>query len=282
MTLPNNLTPGHRLTADDVNRVTTTLSKFEKMRVNGGQIAINAVGVSIGIPQPRRTVVEPALVVRAVNDGAAALLPYAPCGISGHVQEGDDAQFNRVMRVRTPTEDDTGFFAITAEPIPAGEIGRIYVGGVCLCRLKNSGDPGSLRFADIEVDSDYLLAATTGGAQILWEDAYDDDDVHLGLVRFPRGGGDSDFMVADIVSVANRALSGTPTIDGQSTAGKRVFLRNQSTPTQIGVYDVSVDGEWTYLGQPKRVDILTGTNHGGGGWRRVATNQYMPVYAYVG
>lgn len=281
MTLPGNFQPGSRLTADDINRTNNTLSKFERMSVNGGKIAINPVGVSIGIPQPRRTVIEPAHVVRAVNDGDVALLPYAPCGISGHVQTGDDAQYQRVMRVRPPTEDDTGFFAITAEPIPAGEIGRVYVVGVCLCRIKNTGEPGELRFADVEVDGDYLLAASTGGAQILWEDAYEDEDVHLGLVRFPRGGdGVQDW--ADIVSTANRALTGTPVIDGVSSAGKFVLLVNQTAPAEVGLYSVSVDGDWTFLGQPKRCDILSGTNHSGGAWRLKSANDYDTMSFYWG
>jgi len=282
MSLPSSFTPGTRPTADDLNRVLDSSRRFEGLKGVGLKVDVAATGASVGIPQVRRTVVEAALPIKAVNDSESALPAYAPCGISGHVQEGEDAEFNRFLRVRTPTEDDESFFAITAEPIPAGEVGRVYVVGVCLCRLKNSGDPGEFRFAEIEAESDYLVAGATGGAQILWEDTYEDDDVHLALVRFPRGGGNDDYMVADIVSVANRALSGTPTIDGQSSAGKTVLLRNQTTPSQIGVYGVSVDGEWTYLGQPKRVDILTGTNHGGGGWRLVATNQYMPVYAYVG
>lgn len=281
MTLPSSFTPGARLPADDLNRLLDSARKFEGLKGSGLKVSVNAAGASVGIPQSRRTVVEAALVIKALNDGESALLPYAPCGISGHVQEGEDAEFNRFLKVRTPTEDDESFFAITAEPIPAGEVGRVYVVGVCLCRLKNSGDPGEFRFAEIEAESDYLVAGATGGAQILWEDTYEDDDVHLALVRFPRGG-DTVQDWADCVSVANRALTGTPIIDGISSGEKYVLLVNQSVVTQVGLYFVSAEGEWTFLGQPKRCDVLSGTNHGGGAWRLKATNDYDTCLSYWG
>jgi len=281
MTLPSSFTPGSRLPADDLNRLLDSARKFEGLKGSGLKVSVNPGGASIGIPQSRRTVVEAALVIKALNEGEAALLPYAPCGISGHVQEGEDAEFNRFLRVRTPTEDDESFFAITAEPIPAGEVGRVYVVGVCLCRLKNSGDPGEFRFAEIEAESDYLVAGAVGGAQILWEDTYEDDDVHLALVRFPRGG-DTVQDWADCVSVTNRALTGTPTIDTVPTAGKFVLLVNQTVASQVGLYSVSTDGVWTFIGQPKHCRMLSGNSHGGGVWRLKAANDYDACPSYWG
>lgn len=273
---------GEKLTADQVNRINDTMQKFERMTgASGARVSNTPGGISVSAPKSSKTFSEPATIALALNDGDQDLPSYSPCGISGHVFSGEDAEFQRVLKVRLPEEDDEGVFAITAEPIKQGDVGRVYVIGACLVRMVNAGDPGELRFAEIEPEADYLVAATTGGAQILWEDDYEDDDVHLALVRFPRGGdGVQDW--ADLVSVANRTLAGTPTIDGTSSAGKFVLLVNQSTPAQVGLYSVSTDGEWTFIGQPKVCDVLSGTSHGGGAWRLSSPNDYSTCLSYWG
>jgi hypothetical protein len=271
--LPSRYNAGDRLTAEDFNRALDTIRKVEQLR---GPTVQNSPGaISIGSLRSTRGLVEPAISTLARNTSENDLLPYSPCGIAGHAILGEAAKSTRVFDVRIPIEGDERFFAITAEPIRAGEVGRVYITGACLCRIKNTGEPGELRCAEIDPEGDYLLAAMEGGAQILWEDEYEDDDVHLGLVRFPRGGGNSEIAYADIVSTANRALSGTPTIDGVVSTGKRVLLVNQTMVVENGLYQVPDDGSaWTFIGQPRVCHILTGTAQGGGSWRLIAANDY--------
>jgi len=91
---------------------------------------------------------------------------------------------------------------------------------------------------------------------------------------------DSEFEYADCAGTANQALTGTPTLDGVATSGKRVLLKNQSTASQNGVYDVSAAGAWSLVGQPKVVSILNGTTQGQTFFMLTAPNTYTAGGAY--
>lgn len=90
----------------------------------------------------------------------------------------------------------------------------------------------------------------------------------------------SDFMYADCASTANQALTGTPTLDGVATSGKKVLLKNQSTASQNGLYNVSTAGVWSKVGQPKVVSILNGTTQGQTFFMLTAANTYTTGGAY--
>jgi hypothetical protein len=153
---------------------------------------------------------------------------------------------------------------------------------MCLCRIQNGGEAGELQCAEIEAEADYLVAKSTGGAQIIWENAFEGDEIHLGLVRFPRGGGDGDFVAVDVYRASNVASkTGQITVEGVTVTDGLIFLRGQTNPAQNGVWQVS-DGPWSFVGQPKVVEILKGNVNGGGSWRLTDPNIYKPCYKYWG
>lgn len=92
----------------------------------------------------------------------------------------------------------------------------------------------------------------------------------------------SEFEYADCAGTANQALTGTPTLDGVATSGKRVLLKNQTTPAQNGVYDVSSAGVWSLVGQPKIVAVINGTTQGKTFFMLTAVNTYSGGCAYYG
>jgi hypothetical protein len=60
-------------------------------------------------------------------------------------------------------------------------------------------------------------------------------------------------------TTANIALSGTQTIDGVAvTAGKRVLVKNQSTPSQNGIYAVA-SGAWTRTTDGSQGELVSGS-----------------------
>jgi hypothetical protein len=222
---------------------------------------------------------EPLLDCDAVNIGTADLLAQQPCAFAGHVYSGGGAKQRRALKVRTPESGDDGFFGVTLEPIRRGYAGRVAVAGVALCRLKN---PDHLDAAEIVAGGDYLQGAAEGGAQILWDDEFAGSDTHLGLVRFPRGGGGG--WIADAATTANHALSGTASVDGQSISGggKKVLAWKQTTVSQNGFYLVSALGVWTKLSQPDAVDVKAGALYGLLRFLLVAANNYKPNKAVWG
>jgi len=90
----------------------------------------------------------------------------------------------------------------------------------------------------------------------------------------------SDFVYTDCASTANQALTGTPTLDGVATSGKRVLLKNQSTPAQNGVYNVSTAGVWSLMAQARVVCVLNGTTQGQTFFMLTAANTYTAGGAY--
>lgn len=59
-------------------------------------------------------------------------------------------------------------------------------------------------------------------------------------------GGQQAFYVVDLVATSNITLTGSQTVDGESSMGKKVLLTNQSDPKQNGVYQ-DIGGTWTRL-----------------------------------
>ena len=91
-------------------------------------------------------------------------------GIDGPLFGPDDNlnefKYNLALKGVTPTKaDHAGKFAVTAEPIAAGKIGRAYVAGICPARVY-IGIVG-LQYAEINIWG-WLEAGYSGSVQILY------------------------------------------------------------------------------------------------------------------
>jgi len=268
---------GERLYASDVNELADGVRKINNTR--GAGVTNGPAGVAFRADVEPALIREPAISVPAINAGTVDLLMYAPCTIRGNLYTGAKGESERVLKVATPAAGEEGLFAICAEPIKApvsgrpGRVGRVYVAGVCAVRLKN---PNSLDFADIEAGANYLLGASSGGAQILGEEAFVGSAIHIGYVRFPRGGGDTVYVARVASTAALGALNGAQTVDGVVLANNDIiFLWHQGASN--GLWRVNTAGDWTFIAQPAAVDVKAGTLYGRLRFLLTSTNTYQPM-----
>ena len=247
--------------ADDANELADGVARISG--INGPGVTNDPSGISLRAPRgASRIVREPAVVVEAANVGAADLKAYAPCTLYYHVFQGEEAQYKRVLQVKAPEEGDEGWFGICAEPILQNRVGRVYVVGCCLARVKN---PDFEDFAEIVAGEDYLQGAASGSAQIIWQDSEDQGDgVYLALIRFPIGGGDEqNVTIVKLVATVAVTASGTQTIDGVGTAtDDLVLLTDQADSAENGVWKCDDAGAWTRQAGPyDAVGVVSGNTN---------------------
>ena len=247
--------------ADDANELADGVARISG--INGPGVTNDPSGISLRAPRgASRIVREPAVVVEAANVGAADLKAYAPCTLYYHVFQGEEAQYKRVLQVKAPEEGDEGWFGICAEPILQNRVGRVYVVGCCLARVKN---PDFEDFAEIVAGEDYLQGAASGSAQIIWQDSEDQGDgVYLALIRFPIGGGDEqNVTIVKLVATVAVTASGTQTIDGVGTAtDDLVLLTHQADSAENGVWKCDDAGAWTRQAGPyDAVGVVSGNTN---------------------
>lgn len=113
-------------------------------------------------------------VVMVRNDSGADRGRFGVLAISGIVFTPTDNQEEFTNRVTlkgiAPTSAYTSRFAVLAEPIPSGQLGRAYLDGVCQARIKGAGSAGDT--VDIEDgQAGWLLVQHGGAATILWCEA---------------------------------------------------------------------------------------------------------------
>ncbi len=265
---------GDKYLVRDHNELVRNVERLSRVNVKGAKGALTPGGLAISVPKPVRGFVEPAIVASAWNASGGLLKMWQPVAITG--QTGDSGKFKRVLSVNVPTADDVGRWAICAEPIREDGVGRVYVSGMCLAMLEN---PDSLDKCEIEDGGDTLVGDADGSAQIFWEDtAVDPEDPHLALIRFPCGLASAVIQMSDIASTANRSsLSGSSgSIDGITIAGKIILLKNQTTASENGRYQVppSGSGSWSKLDQPDVCEIRTGTLNARTRWILTSANTY--------
>ena len=178
--------PGDRLSAADVNELADGVAIARS--ISGPDIATGPTGTTVHRAPPASQIArEPAVIAQGANVGASDLKAYAPCTLYYHVFWGAEAQYKRVLQIRAPAAGDEGWFGICAEPIAQGSVGRVYVVGCCLARVKN---PDSCDYAEIVAGEDYLQGVPSGSAQLIWQDTVDQGDgVYLAVVRFPVAAG---------------------------------------------------------------------------------------------
>jgi len=136
------------------------------------------------------------------NDSERDLTRYAVLGLDRIVitPQDNESEFNAhpVLVGVVPQEDaHRGRFAVLAEPLGTGRIGRAYLVGVCPVRITVPDDAESggmqARWADIADDeTESLTASASGAAEILWLDEADaqlpegEADARWALVRLGR------------------------------------------------------------------------------------------------
>jgi len=190
---------GDKLYASEIDELADSARLVQGLNIGGMNGSVSPAGISLRLPSSTKIIREAAVSALALNLGETDLPAYGVCGITGHGPAGDDAHSTRIFTVRTPVAaEDTNWFGITAEPIPAQGAGRIYLAGVCLARVLN---PDSQWYLEVADGQSYLAGAASGSAQKLWEDTVDlGGGVHLALVRFP-GAGAAQTQMFKVVSV---------------------------------------------------------------------------------
>lgn len=246
---------GDRLAALEVNDLSDRLRAMETP--SGGKgVRIRSVpgsGVTVLGDSAWRLPKEAALECLAVNVGGQDLPAFCPAGVAGHYfEDPEKLAYKRALSVRLPEDGDEGRFVVTAEPIPQGRAGRVWVHGVMPVRVFNDA-PESLVRADIEPGQTHLLGNAQGAVQILFEE--DATGVHLAIARFtgPASSVTERVQAADLSGTIVK--SGTQVIDGTSVGpGKRALLKD-------GVWEAAA-GAWTFQGTPDLVIVLFGTTRG--------------------
>lgn len=128
--------------------------------------------------------------VRIKNDSGEDLDRFAVVKLTGPlIAPGDNlTEFQRHIGFagEIPSEDSGGRFAILAEPISDGRIGRGWVSGVCPVQVDVLD--ASHRYADTEADThEHLVSTASGAAEILWVES--GTGLKWALVRLGAGGG---------------------------------------------------------------------------------------------
>ena len=125
--------------------------------------------------------------VTLYNPGSTPIEAFRAVGLDGFQfdladpqADLSDAALDPTFKIRVPTEADAGKFAITLEPINAGDTGRGLLQGVALVRL-DVQDPSDPR-AEIQEGSTILKTGPLGGAEIMH--MADTSGEVWGLVRF--------------------------------------------------------------------------------------------------
>jgi len=128
--------------------------------------------------------------VRIKNDSGEDLDRFAVVALTGPlIAPGDNlTEFQRHIGFvgEIPSDDGGGRFAILAEPIADGRIGRGWASGVCPVQVDVLD--ASHGYADTEADThENLISAASGAAEILWAES--GTGLKWALVRLGAGGG---------------------------------------------------------------------------------------------
>jgi len=195
---PRRLPRNTALTTRDFNAVAAAARRAFKLTGGRGMAVTNdESGITIATSTHRIILQEPAQVALAKNIGTVGLNVLDVVQIAEPIQLQDGAPAwntgtpidkpyvldRRVLEVYKPTDTSFGRFAVCAQSMAAavgggtphpGRIGKVWVAGVCLCRLDRSGEwHNNPRFktrdrADTRAGQTYLQLSSLGAAQVLW------------------------------------------------------------------------------------------------------------------
>jgi len=140
---------------------------------------------------------EPANVVLVRNESGADRSRFDILGITGPIiTRADNAasfQSRIALRGETPTAVHAGRFVVLVDALPDGGIGRAYLSGACLVRVRMQDEAHTA--ADIEEgDASQLASGESGAASLLWVEPVAqrvDPAIAWALIRFGGGGSSS-------------------------------------------------------------------------------------------
>lgn len=221
---------GDRLRAREVNEIADRLDNLERPFGTRGS--------------PWRLSGGAAVAADATNDGEFDLPAFSPAIITGHAFSTGAGIRNKVLlNVDTPAAGYEGKWVVTAEPIVAGQAGKVWVTGIFPVRIYNDGDmPDRVDITDGET---YVVPASGGPAEVIFEEDVT-GDVHIAVVRWIGVGASSGGLYnCRCATTANHGLSGLSAVDGVTpVADDLILVWKQSTASQNGVYSAASSG-WT-------------------------------------
>lgn len=214
---PQQLPTNEAFTRDDFNTVAAAAARV--YRISGGRginIDQHPGGIVIKTPSATVTLDEPAQVVLVKNIGTTDLHVLDTCQLGEPIQlqswpptnEGSPIDLpylyeQRVLEGYFPRDTSFGRFGICAEPMAAevfgpkahpGRIGKVWVDGVCLCKLTRTGEWSpeqkikTADRADTRNGQAALQLCSIGAAQVLWvwAPAYpgNAEAARLAIIRF--------------------------------------------------------------------------------------------------
>ncbi len=193
-------------------------------------------------------------IVLVRNDTGAPQAQFAVLGIAAPVVTPADNELEFKGRVAlscvVPTDEHMGRFVILFEPIPAGEMGRAYVAGVCPVRVTVTSADADRKRTDVTAGQTGVLSLTdSGSAAILWR-----EDVGSGeawaLIRLD-GGAASSLNFSFQCRLSSRVLEGggsQPTVVVAQGYRQAIGGLRESVPEIV--LDVTGTGSvymvWTY------------------------------------
>lgn len=149
----------------------------------------------------------------------------------------------------TAPSASTDQFAITLDPLEVDEIGRaVVLGLVCCDVVMNSASDGYASPAASITAT--MNSSASGPARIIWVESGTGTKKAALLLNGQAAGADSPWKnVVRFASTANIALStlhnGCSIDSGTAATGDRVLLKNQTTASENGFYDVPASGTAT-------------------------------------
>ena len=188
--IPSYKRAGDPVLATDFNDLARAMhSLFSVRGVNGVGVNVSSEGLLISDATRQILITEPAQVAQAKNvddinnlnawDVAAITIPWQVQGgiddPGQPITDLDSVRMERVLEIYRPTDHCFGRFCICAEDIDVGDIGRVWIAGVCLTNIALDPETFSRSLgiqkpdrADTVKDAIYLKAGYIGAAQILW------------------------------------------------------------------------------------------------------------------
>lgn len=197
---------GDPITAEKWNQIIDVARRAESIRGGKGvNIHSGPSGSTISESNPI-TRTRDAIICKANNAGDTALGVQQPAVVVGQIYAADsnDIHNRTVLDVRAADaeeDDETAVWVVPIDSIQPGQIGRVCVMGVCLAQVKAEDAEAEGTFAELkpEVSTMELIVSESGQASLLWHDETGDiTEPHLGLIRFPVGGGISIPIVKDL------------------------------------------------------------------------------------
>ena len=176
--------PGEGITAVEFNTLADSANAVLGAKGKHGiKVDVSSAGLTVSSEGRSWKFAEPAVLADVMNvDPSAVLGPMDAVQLTwpADLQAGPD-YYNgqplteymspRILEARTPIATAYGRFGVMAERVEVGEVGRCWIGGVCICFMLDVSDPNERASrADTVEGLLSLRPCALGAAQILWHD----------------------------------------------------------------------------------------------------------------